>query len=330
MSKLNLKIKTDLKKQISNERQGGKDTRFLNYYNMKEGEKMTILFLPDENGELWRKFSKHGPNLKTPGAGSINCAYKSNGQDCPACKKGFEFLNLEKETGDKAYREEAKKWFSKDYTLTQCLVLDAPMEIDEAPDGNQVKLMYLPFAVENIIKEAVTEGLVPEDELCETPFVIKKTSNQGGFASYENSYFSRKTISEEELDVFDDFKIEQYNFDTLDVIPTPTTTEEVQQWLTKAEEVMSGNGSGGQAESSEQKQNARGGALQDRIKRSREVDNEDTRKMDEDIPFDKDDAKQEKVSDDSAQEKQEEPAKEEQKPSGGSSLRDRLKAARQS
>lgn len=320
MSKLNLKIKTDLKKQIDKEKQGGKDSRFLNYYNLKEGEKMTILLLPDANGELWRKFSKHGPGLKTPGAGSINCSYKSNQQDCPACKKGFEFLNMFKESGDKDHKEEAKKWFSKDYTLVQCLVLDSPIDIDESPDGNQVKLMYVPFGIENIIKEAVTEGLVPEDELCQTPFVIKKTTNQGGFASYDNSYFSRKTISDDELDVFDEFKIEQYDFDTLDVIPTPTTTEEVQEWLEKAEQVMEGASSPEQGQAKGKTDASSGGTLQDRIKRSREVDNEDTRKIDEDTKhLDQPEQKEEPV-----------PEKEEQKEStGGSSLRDRLKAARQ-
>lgn len=316
MSKLNLSIKSNLKKQIEKEKTSGKDTRFLNYYDMKEGEKMTILFLPDANGELWAKFSKHGPNLKLPGVGSVNCAYKSSGEDCPACQKGFAFLNESREQNDPKLKEEAKRWFSRDYTIVQCLVLDSPIEVSESPDGNQVKLMYIPFAVENIIKEAVTEGIVPEDELCTTPFVIKKTTNQGGWASYENSYFSRKQITEEELEVFEEFTIEQYDFNELDVIPDPTTTEEVQEWLEKAEQAVLKASSGeGDGDPKESRKNAPTASLADRMKKTREteVDNEDTRKMNDDIPFDN----KETNSDEA-----------EEKPARGSSLRDRLKAAR--
>lgn len=322
MSKLNLNIKTDLKKQIEKEKTSGKDTRLLNYFDMKDGEKMTILFLPDANGELWRKFSKHGPNLKLPSVGSINCAYKSSGEECPACQKGFTCLNESREQNDNSLKEEAKKWFSKDYTLVQCLVLDSPIEVTESSDGNQVKLMYLPYAIENIIKESVTEGIVPEDELCTTPFVIKKTKNQGGWPSYENSYFARKQITDEELEVFEEFKIEQYNFDDLDLIPDPTTTSEVQEWLDKAEESLTKASRGdGDADQREDVSSSKKASLKDRVasSRSSEVDNEDTRQMNDDIPFDNGTQKE----DDGDSGEDEAPA------SRSSSLRDRLRAARQ-
>lgn len=237
---LKLKLKSNLKKQIEDESKGsgGNDPRFLNYWDLKDGEKIKILFVPDTNGELWGKFKKHGPSLKVRGAGSIRCSYESSNEDCPACQKGFELLNLEKETGDKSYREEAKRWFARDYTVMSCVVLDSPFEVSEAPDHNQVKLIYVPYAIEKLIKEAVTEGQLDEDELCRTPFFIKKGKNAGGYAEYTSSYFARKAVSDDELDFFADQKVEQYDYTTIDVIPAPTSTEEVDDWLVKAIEVV--------------------------------------------------------------------------------------------
>lgn len=236
---LKLKLKSNLKKQIEDEaKSGGTDNRFLNYWDLKDGEKVKILFVPDTNGELWGKFKKHGPSLKVRGAGSIRCAYESSSEDCPACQKGFDLLNLEKETGDKSYKDEAKKWFARDYTVMSCIVLDSPFEVSEAPDHNQVKLIYVPYAIEKLIKEAVTEGQLDEDELCRTPFFIKKGKNAGGYAEYTSSYFARKPVTDEELEFFDDQVVEQYDYGTIDVIPPATTTEEVEEWLVKAVEAV--------------------------------------------------------------------------------------------
>lgn len=240
---LKTKLKNNLKNKLENEGGNKKDTRFLNYYDLKEGEKMKVLILPDTNGELWSKFKLHGPNLKLPKAGKVNCAYTSSGDDCPACKVGFEYLNLEKETGDKAYREEAKRWFGKDYTVMSVLVLEAPFDVDESPDGNMVKLMYVPYAIENKIKEAIVEGQIEEDELTSVPFYIKKTKNSGGWAEYVNSYFDRKPVTDEELSFFEDFKVEQFDYTNLDVIPAATTTSEVQEWLDKAMKLDEANNS---------------------------------------------------------------------------------------
>lgn len=236
---LKLKLKSNLKKQIEDESsKGGNDSRFLNFYDLKDNEKMRILFVPDETGELWAKFRKHGPNLKVRGTGAIRCAYESSGDTCPACAKGFELLDLSKETEDKAYKDEAKRWFARDYTLMSCIVLESPFEVAESPDHNQVKLMYVPFAIEKLIKEAITEGQIDEDELCRTPFWIKKTKNGGGFADYSSSYFARKAVEDEELAFFDDQKVEQFNYETLDLIPAATTEQEVQEWLDKAIDVV--------------------------------------------------------------------------------------------
>lgn len=238
---LNLNVKTNLKKQIEKEASGGRDGRFLNYFDLKKGEKMKVLFLPDANGEFWQKFSKHGPNLKLPGLEPVACPYKAARQECAACQKGFDLLNQAKELGEKTpegkeLKDEAKRWFAKDYTLVQVLVLDTPVEIAEADDGNQVKLMYLPFAIEKIIKNAVVEGIVEEDEISSVPFYIKKTENQGGQAAYTDSYFSpRETVGDDDLAFFEGLKVEQYDYSKLDVVPEDASSEEVVAWMEKAE-----------------------------------------------------------------------------------------------
>lgn len=239
MSKLNLKLKSDLKKQITEEKEkkGGSDPRLLNYFDMKEGQKMKVLLVPDVNGELWLRFKKHGPNLKNRAIPDIGCVYSQSGDNCPACQKGFDLLALEKETGDKSYKDEAKRWFGKESTIVSCIVLDSPIEIREASDHNQVKLMYLPFAIESMIKESIMEGQIDENELTTTPLVIKMTKNAGGHSEYKHSYFDRSRISDEDLEVFDDMVVEQYDYSNIDLAPAPTTTEAVQEWLDKAEEL---------------------------------------------------------------------------------------------
>jgi hypothetical protein len=244
---LKTKITQNLAKDIAAENSKGGDRRKLNYFDLKEGQKMKILFIPDTNGQFWTKYGIHGPKLKVKnregkdqmirGAGVVNCSYRSSSEDCPACQKGFDLFAEAKETNSKELKEEGKKWMPKDITLTTCVVLDSPFEIQKDDKNNEIKLFELPYAIENIIKNQISEGQISEDEICEIPFVIKKTSNGGGFASYENSYFERSKVTDEELEYLEDAVADQYDFSTLDSIPNNTTTEEVVAWLEKAEDL---------------------------------------------------------------------------------------------
>lgn len=254
---LNLKLKSNLKKQIEDEdkKSGGNDPRMVNFYDLKDGEKMKVLFVGDVNGELWAKFRKHGPNLKVRGLAGIRCAHESSGVECAACQKGFDFLNQSKEAGDdKSLKDEAKTWFARDYTVMSLLVLESPFEVKESPDKNEVKLMYVPYAIEKIIKEAVTEGVLDEDELCQTPFYIKKTTNQGGYAEYTSSYFARKSVTDEELEYFEDRVVEQFDYSTLDIIPAPTTEEELADWVVKAVAAVEKAANGGKTPQREERE----------------------------------------------------------------------------
>jgi len=228
----NLREKFVKKDQEQKAKKNSGDKRFLNYFDLEFGEKMTIRLLPDggDSGEYYLEYSTHGPNLKTRGVKSIACSYMSSGEDCPACGKSFDFYN----DGDKT---EAQKWRRKETHIGQCLVIDSPIEIDECEDSNPVKLMYLPWGMLEQIKEAIMEGQV--DDPMDVDFVIKKTKNQGGYADYSKSYFVKtvEPLDDEILDAFDNGEMSLY--DLSEELPAPTTTEEVAAWLEKTEEIVS-------------------------------------------------------------------------------------------
>lgn len=244
LKNLKLNIKQDLKAQIQQEEEKGgskNDPRFLNFFDLKFDEKMTVLFVPDVNGHFWAKYKMHGPGLRLRGAGSVRCLYEYNGEECPACQKGFGLLNMFNDTKDEAYKDEAKRWFAKDSTIVSCIVLDAPMDITATEDGNQVKLFSMPYNIEEHIKECIKDGRITEEQLCTTPFVIKKSVGKGGNkdkpnASYAHSFFLHgKEVTEDELSYLDDMVVEQFDYENGDVVPAAASYEEIEEWLEKAE-----------------------------------------------------------------------------------------------
>jgi hypothetical protein len=226
----NLRDKFVKRDEESKKKKGG-DKRFLNYFDLGYGQKMTIRLLPDggDSGEYYLKYSTHGPNLKTRGVEGIQCPYDANGDDCPACGYSYDFYN----DGNK---EEAGKWRRKETFVGQCLVIDSPIEINETDDGNPVKLMYIPWGMLEQINEAVMEQQV--DEPMDVDFVIKKTKNSGGFASYDKSYFMKEVepLDDEILDAFDSGEMNL--FDLSKELPAPATTEDVEEWLEKTIETV--------------------------------------------------------------------------------------------
>lgn len=310
------KLKKDLTKSIEKEEKGGgADSRFLPYYNLKTGEKMKVLIVPDTNGELFAKYSTHGPNLKVRGTGAIGCLYKNHKEDCPACHKGFELLDQHKATGDESYKTEAKRWFAKDTTIMSVIVLDSPIEFPAADDGNEVKLMYVPYAVEQLIKNSLMEGQIDQDELTSTPLWIKKTENKGGQAAYDTSFFDRSPITDEELGFFesDDIVVEPFDYSKLDVIPEHASEEEVVEWLEKAEELVEKHKASSGGTKTPQKKTT---SLADRLGKKKKEEAEPEEEQEDDTP---DEPEQEETK----------PEKTENKPvSKASSLRERLAASK--
>lgn len=241
------KVKRDLAQSIEQDDQsGGKknDPRILPYYKLQDGKSLRLLFLPGTNGELWFQYHAHGPNLKgVRGVKSVSCSYKTSGDDCPICQKGFDYLNLAKdaeESGDKAeakrLKEMAKEWFTKDYTFASVLVLESPFEVPDAPDGNQVKLISLPYKVKEKIKSMIAEGEIDPENIMNVPFRLKKTTvgqGKNAYASYETSFFERSDVEAEDLEFFEDLVVEPYDFDKLVEEFTPEMLEfdEAEEWV---------------------------------------------------------------------------------------------------
>jgi len=245
MSILNkFKLRQDIKQKLDQEeeqRSGGrkKDTRIVPYYDLKFGEKIKVLIVPDENGNLWRKYSTHGPNLKLRGIEAVGCRRNNDKEDCPICQRGFDLLEESKQTGITELKDEAKRWFPKETTVMSVLVLESPIEIPISDDQNEVKLMYVPYAIESLIKNAMAEGQIDTDTILTTPLWIKKAIKKGtkDTPDYTSSYFDyRAQVSDDELSAFDDSVVEPFNYDELDLIPVSPSYEEAEDWVADAME----------------------------------------------------------------------------------------------
>jgi hypothetical protein len=298
------------------ENTGGRedDIRILPYYKLKTGEKLRVIFQPDEDGNLFRYFKKHGPNLKMPGAGTIDCIYHSSGVECPACKKGFALMN-------DVSKDEGKRWMAKDYYVAQCVVVDAPFELPERPEDhpardNEMWIVYLPYKVYEKIKSDYREGLV-DDPFGEV-FVFKKTENKGGQASYDNSFFERNTEAQlaEMFNAFEDAQVDPYVLDG-GIIPDPATTEEVEEWVAKVEKM--------QEKASASKSDQSGGASGNDKLRTSVGDRLKQQKVDETDKVDDNDSSDDDDSSEGSENSEPQEDKSPRERLGRSSLRDRIK-----
>ena len=207
--------KAVLEKTLNKTEQGGgqreDNPKILPYYKLEFGEKIEVMFLAYPDGDLFKHFKKHGPNLGVGAVGSVDCIYHSRGDSCPACAKGYSYVEDGKGT------PMSKKWMAKDYYVAQVVVVNAPFDIPDLEDKNEVRIFYMPFAVMEKIKESYAEGIVedPTDHI----FYIKKSKNQGGNASYANSYFSPKPAGEEIFDAFDDAIVELHDLQEEEIEP---------------------------------------------------------------------------------------------------------------
>ena len=234
MSLTKTKLKKDLLEKSFEKNSGGggkraDDPKLLPYYKMKAGEKMQIILIPDAEGNLVNTFSMHGPNMKNASVGKVECIYRRDRTPCPACAHGYQMY----QDGN----TESKKWLSKDYYVAQCVVVDSPLELPDLEDGNLVRIVYLPKGVFEKIEESYKEGII--DDPTEHILVIKKTEGSGGNASYDNSYFNPKPLSDEIIEAFDGETINPFDLVAEGIAPDGTTTaEDVQEWTDKAREVI--------------------------------------------------------------------------------------------
>lgn len=210
------------------------DTRFLNYYDLDFNQTITVRLLPaSEDGDMFLKYSSHGSGLKgIRGVKNARCSYESTGESCPVCARSYDAY----QAGDKA---ESTKWRGKDTFVAQCIVVDQDIDVPDNEDGNLVKMLYLPFNMKEVIKEAIINGLV--DDPTQRDFVIKKTKNQGGHPDYGKSFFRNtdSPLPEGFEEALDSGNVWLYDLNKV-VIPAPTTTQDMKEWMEHADEVING------------------------------------------------------------------------------------------
>lgn len=264
-----LKVKTDLAKQIEKEEEsdsGNRDKRFLNYYDLKYGEKMTVLFVPDVNGQAWTTYRRHSAPRGIRGLDAVGCPGASS---CAICQKGFDAYEVFKETNDKDDKEYAKKFFARDVAIASVVVIDSPCDINVDENENDVKLFNMPFAIEKILKEAIKEEQIDDDSLVCTPFVIKKTKNQGGQAAYDSSYFQREQLDDDAFEVMEnEMNIDLFDYEELDIIPSIPEEDEAEAWAAKLEQKLAAK-----AESGDDNKKK---SVKDRLNKNKKKDDEDT------------------------------------------------------
>lgn len=234
MKKLNLKLKTSLKANIEQEEKTSgsskKDPRFLNYFEMKEGQRMEVLFLPCASGEgSWTTDHVHGPRAsvkkqRIKGITPLSCSRMQHGEECVVCNEMFDhYTQGDKEAGNRLQITER--------TTAQVLVLMSDIEVQHPEDGNIVKLFNVPQSIVQKVKQAIMEEQVDEDELYLTPFVIKVTKN-GEYNQYDTSFFKRNNVTEDEFSALIDGKVvNQFDFSTGEFNTASSSVEEQHKWL---------------------------------------------------------------------------------------------------
>lgn len=284
MKKLNLKLKTSLKSVIENEEKSSgaskKDPRYLNYFDMKEGQRMEVLFLPCASGESsWTTDHVHGPRAKVGqqrvrGVAPIACSRMQLGEKCVICDEMFAHY----QAGDK---EAGNRLQVTERTTAQVLVIKSDIEVLYPEDGNIVKLFNVPDSIVKKVKQAIMEEQVDEDELHLTPFVIKVTKN-GEYNQYDTSFFKRNNVTDEEFDeLLDGAVVNQYDFSNGEFQTTPASPDEQQTWLKEVTQKINAALGGGSSTGSSARAEAP-------VKPSRsalaEREDEDEEEFDEDVP----------------------------------------------
>lgn len=224
--------KEKFKKRLSEKGSHKEDPRFLNYFDLPYNKTIRIRFLVNEKGELYTEWASHGPNLRKPGIKPARCLHDATGETCPACSHAFALREDKDEAG-------FNKWKRKNYVLAQVLVLDAPIDINEAEDGNPVKLFRVPFGIKDIIDAAIDTDEV--EDPTEVDFVIKKRK-KGDNANYDASYFVEEEdsmeIPDEVFDMFDSG--DAYLYDLSKEVHPEIDADEMSDWLADAMEKVDG------------------------------------------------------------------------------------------
>jgi hypothetical protein len=178
-----------------------------NYYpfwNMKDGEKCVIRFLPDKNDENPYGFlvEKSVHTLEINGEQKTVPCLTMYGEDCPICKLSQKYYKAKDEINGKKY------WRKKQH-IAQALIVEDPLPPNDAGETHEGKVRFITLGFQ--LYEIIQHAFKSDDVLDSIPydfeegydFIIKK-SKQGNYSTYAvGSRFARKQrpLTEEQLAV---------------------------------------------------------------------------------------------------------------------------------
>lgn len=225
-----------LRSQFKTEDKSGERVNMPNNYfpfwNMKEGERAVIRFLPDrrEDNPFGFLVQKVMHVLEINGEKKSVPCLSMYGEDCPICKVSQEYYKVKNDV-------EGKKYWKKKQYIAQALVVEDPLPADENKETHEGKLRFIALGYQ--LYQIIQDAFKSDDTLESVPynyedgydFIIKK-SKQGQYASYAvgSKFASRqRALSEDELTV-----VEEHLTDLSTLLPKHPGREKVQAMLDAA------------------------------------------------------------------------------------------------
>jgi len=193
-------IRAKLKEQEANtggQRQGGGDNAIYPFWNIKEGESVTLRFLPDgdqDNTFFW----KERLMIKLPFAGVKGDTNSRPVQVQVPCMEmyGDSCGILQEVRGwfkDPSLEDMGRKYWKKRSYVFQGFVNDNPLSEDSTPE-NPIRRFIIGPQIFQIIKQALMDPdmeELPTDYTAGVDFRLNKTS-KGGYADYGTSTWARR------------------------------------------------------------------------------------------------------------------------------------------
>lgn len=209
--------------------EGGTGGNWYPFWNMKEGERAVVRFIPDKNEDNPFGFvvQKAMHTLTVNGEDQKVSCLSNYGEDCPICKVSADFYKVDDKVNGKKY------WKKKQY-VAQAIIVEDPLPPDQKTGEThkgQLRLISLGPQIYQIIQDAFKS----DDELEAIPydldegydFVIKK-SKQGEYASYAigTKFTKQRSLNEDEFAV-----VEEKQLDLSTIMPKHPGREKVEALL---------------------------------------------------------------------------------------------------
>jgi len=219
------------KKQDTSE---SRPSNYYRFWDMKDGERAVVRFLPDANQENPFGFmvEKLMHNLEINGERKTVPCLKMYDDECPVCKVSSAYY---KDEGKDSVN--GKKYWRKKQHIVQALIIEDPLaENPETGENSEGKIMFLNLSYQlySVIKAAFESGdldNIPFNFEGGYDFIIKKTQS-GDYSKYDvGSNFARRStdLTPDEIALAED---ESVDLSTL--LPSSPGLEKVEAMLEAA------------------------------------------------------------------------------------------------